>query len=153
MRWSVEELIKYWRYYSEKKIYYWFRNFFRNRKKRIKLLFRWLFKGYCEESMWNLDDYFSEVILFRLKKFQKMKRMGYPPQFKNQEEWDNKLKEIIEKFEILINRSVENQVDLSKAGLKKEIERKADMEAYLKQYKNDNEAIELFKELYFDLWD
>lgn len=170
MRWSVEELIKYWGYYRERSVYYWFRNFFSNRKRRIKLLFRWISKGYCEESMWSLDDYFSEIILFRLKKFQKMNRMGYPSQFKNQEEWNSKLKEMIEKFEILINRSIEDQVDLSKAGFEKEVEidgkivyawtsgktdeeRKADIEIYLKQAKNDSEAIELFKELYFDLWD
>ena len=60
MRWSIEELIKYWRYYSERNMYYWFRNFFSNRKRRIKLLFRWISKGYCEESLWNLDRYFSE---------------------------------------------------------------------------------------------
>lgn len=170
MRWSVEELIKYWRYYSERNIYYWFRNFFINRKRRIKLLFRWIFKGYCEESLWNLDRYFSEVILFRLKKFQKMNKMGYPSQLENEEEWNSKLKEMIEKFEILINSSIEDEIDLSKCGFEKEIEidgkifnawtsgktdeeRKADMEIYLKQHKNDSEALELFKELYFDLWD
>ena len=170
MRWSIEELIKYWRYYSERNMYYWFRNFFSNRKRRIKLLFRWISKGYCEESLWNLDRYFSEVILFRLKKFQKMNKMGYPSQFKNEEEWNSKLKEMIEKFEILINSSIEDEIDLSKCGFEKEVEidgkifnawtsgktdeeRKADMEIYLKQHKNDSEALELFKELYFDLWD
>ena len=86
--------------------------------------------------------------------------MGYPSQFKNEEEWNSKLKEMIEKFEILINRSIEDEIDLSKCGFEKEVEidgkifnawtsgktdeeRKADMEIYLKQDKNDSEAIRI----------
>lgn len=170
MRWSIEELIKYWRYYSERNIYYWFRNFFHNRKRRFKLFWHWVFTGYCHESMWSLDDYFSEVILFRLKKFRKMSKIGYPANMSGKEECEEELNTLIEKFEILINRSIEDKVVLDKAGFHKEIEvngikvmawtssqteeeSKKTMELFAAQAKNDEEALELFKNLYFHLWD
>jgi hypothetical protein len=170
MRWSIEELIKYWGYYSERNLRMWLRYFFNNRKRRFKLFWRWIFTGYCRESLWSLDDYFSELILFRLKKFRGVKKFGYPSEMSGIEEWNEKLEALIQKFQILIDRSIENKVVLDKAGFHKEIEvkdkkvmawtsgqteeeHKQTIELFEAQSKNDSEAIELFRELYFDLWD
>ena len=69
-----------------------------------------------------------------------MNRMGYPLNLKNEEEWNSKLKEMIEKFEILINRSIEDQVDLSKAGFEKESRNKWFMLGHLeKQTKKEKQ--------------
>jgi hypothetical protein len=169
MRWSIEELIKYWGYYRERNIWSWFRYFFHNRKRRFKLFWNWVFTGYCKESMWNLDEYFSQVILFRLKKFRGEKKFGHPTEMESIEEWDQTLDTLIEKFEILIDRKIEERavhfepitkkiefngkmVDSWTSGGTEE-QKEEIMKFYLEQAKNDEEAITLFAKIYFDLWD
>jgi hypothetical protein len=166
MRWSIEELIKYWKYYRENSVYYWFKNFFRNRKRRFKLFWRWVFTGYCKESLWNLDQYFTEMTLFRLKKFREMNKSGHPSTM-SEEEWDEKLNSLIDKFEKLQSRYYETMILDSKLYTvpskvkgftsvkfhKQEDHELISRLCYTAQNKNNEEALKLFSELYFNLWD
>lgn len=146
MRWSIEELFVYWKVYQQKHFISWFKYFFKNTWCRFKLVIHWIFKGYCYQSMWDLDMYLAKIILFRLKKFLKSSRIGHPLiigddgniREDSEDAWENILKTMIDKFEKMVTRSIDMDNSLENAPLL--------------QYKNDCEALELFKEHFRYLW-
>lgn len=102
MRWSIEELISALRFYKES---YWKRKvqyFFRYRWRRFKVFVHWLFKGYTKEHLWDLNYYFYDVILFRLKKFKIYNINTYPAVFDSHVEWMKELDLAIELLERIV---------------------------------------------------
>lgn len=53
-------------------------------------------KGYCDKDLWNIDNWFLNIIPKMLTEFQK-KTDGYPGNM-TMEEWDNILSEMIKHF-------------------------------------------------------
>jgi len=68
----------------------------------------------------DLDYQLAKYILPRLKGWYERERSGYPYGFKNFEEWDKVLKQMIEAFELLIEDS-EGNVDMPIDKLYKKI--------------------------------
>lgn len=106
-------------------------------KLKWALLKRWLgFKyqklryGFSDDETWSLSDTIAKFILPRLIRFKKV-NCGYPGHL-TEEEWDDKLDEMIWSFEFLAgdHYSNFNEEDWIRA----------------------NEGLELFAEYYNDLW-
>lgn len=173
MRWSIEELVYAWKFYKEHNFMVWFIRFPKNTWRRIKLLFHWIFTGYTRQSLWNLDKYLIDVIIFRLIKFRKSCKNSYPAELASVEDWNSILDDMIDKFIKCRDDYYSNQEPLPKPIIKQievkinniikvvrnisfesnESEDKARLELYNLQDKNDREALELFCKYLYDLWD
>ena len=105
MRWSIEELFRNiifvfsGMYRLKYKILYFPRNLFR----MFKVIFIWIFTGYGYTTEYNLDIYFTRVLLKRVKKYHKNfdKRVGYPgfDEADTEDNWKLVLEKIIRGFE------------------------------------------------------
>lgn len=105
MRWSIEELFRNiifvfsGLYRLRYKILYFPRNLFR----MFKVIFIWIFTGYGYTTEYNLDIYFTRVLLKRIKKYHKNfnKRYGYPgfDEADTEDNWKLVLEKIIRGFE------------------------------------------------------
>lgn len=105
MRWSIEELFRNIAfvfsglYRLRYKILYFPRNLFR----MFKVIFIWIFTGYGYTTEYNLDIYFTKVLLKRFKKYHKNfnKRDGYPgyDEADTEDNWKLVLEKIIRGFE------------------------------------------------------
>lgn len=168
MRWSFEELAYAWKLYSEKRLLNFIRRFPSNFARRIKLLFRWIFKGYASETLWSLDSYLLDVIIFRLKMFVKMKKAGYAQDFESSDKWQNALEELLTKLEIMQSESILEDLrypddltikdivdgrEVTRLNFGNEEERKYNEELFEKQEKNNEEALDLLRKHFLDLWD
>ena len=89
MRWSIEELIYSIKIVSNHGFPFLFRlkNIFRSIWKSIKVITKWIFKGYCNPAIWDLDEYLITVIIQRLRMFKKMNVNSYPAGLKDDIEW------------------------------------------------------------------
>lgn len=145
MRWSIEELIYSWSMYKEYNLYGFFRHFLHNRKRRFKLFFHWLFKGYTKESLWNLDTFLEEGFIHKLRQYRKVELMGYPYNLNSQEEWYEILDIMIDSWQKMHDEFYLNQIDWDS---------KKDMDELVqKQWDNDTKAMELFTKYFHALWD
>lgn len=105
MRWSIEELFRninfvFSGFYRLRfKILYFPRNLFR----MFKVIFIWIFTGYGYTTEYDLDIYFTRVLLKRIKKYHKSfdKRYGYPgfDEADTEDNWKLVLEKIIRGFE------------------------------------------------------
>jgi hypothetical protein len=125
MRWSLEELL-YGLKVATEDGWFW-RRLVRLPKtiwRQIKVLFHWIFTGYCWATIWELDSYLMKVILQRLKQFKKMDRMGYAPidSVRSEEDWEKVLDRLILGFEIMIDtRIADNHPELHGSLKEKEV--------------------------------
>lgn len=55
-------------------------------------------RGYSDEDLWNLGDYYQELIVKSLNDFSKIKS-GYPSQYKDVFQWRKEIKENADKIE------------------------------------------------------
>jgi len=80
MRWSIEELIFGLKTAGRLSYGFWSRlaDIPRAIWRMIEVFFHWLFTGYCWVTIWDLDWYFVDVIIGRLKQFQKLKNISRP---------------------------------------------------------------------------
>jgi hypothetical protein len=169
MRWSIEELIKAWRYQYGFHFKWWRKIFFGwgSLWRSFKATIHWIFKGYTLEMLWNMDHYFMEVIIMKVKHFRNSRRSGYPSDLNSQEEWDAILDEIIDKFtkmkdtyyeEMLLDSEIYT-VPSETEGFRtvKFIHQKDDEiirnMCYKGQRQNDEEAIDLFVKYFWAFWD
>lgn len=81
-------------------------------------------RGFDDTECWNLDTTILKFVLPRLKRFREC-TIGYPPEFKTLEEWQECLEKMITSIEKIIN-------DDNKGV--------------------DYEGFELFKKYFFNLW-
>lgn len=168
MRWSVEELFRAWQYqYSFhfkwwKKVFFGWGSFYRC----IKATIHWLFKGYTQEELWNLDKYFLDVIILKLKHFQKIEKCGHPNDFASIKDWEKMVDDIINSFEKmkycyyedmipnleLYTEKNEFNFTVVKFKRQKNHEKIRDL-AYRAQYENNEKALFLFTKYFNHFWD
>lgn len=162
MRWSIEELFKMlsWQWTG-----WWWRELIESPKsvyRNIKTIIHWIFTGYTHESLWSLDNWFDEIIYFRLKKFAAYDRMGYPGDdgAETEEQWQEILGTMVEGFEEIINEAHGREISefIEEQDIKKlkfdewhvpEEMFKRQEEAYIKSKKKKD----LFWKWYEHLWD
>ena len=162
MRWSIQELFMAisWKWSG-----WWWRKLItspHNIYRSMKTIMFWIFTGYTKESLWNLDNWFDKVILFRLQKFAAYDRMGYPghDEADTVEDWQKILDTMTEGFEEIVNETYAEEHrkfadDKIAEGLKfdewntpKEVfEREQEL------YKKSQEKKDLFWKWYGHLWD
>ena len=80
-------------------------------------------RGFDDTELWNLDTTILKFVLPRLKRFREC-TIGYPPEFKTLEEWQECLDKMIDNIDKII---------------------KSEEDA-------DYEGFELFKKYFFNLW-
>ena len=80
-------------------------------------------RGFDDTELWNLDTTILKFVLPRLKRFKEC-TIGFPPDFKTLEEWQ----ECLEKMIINIEKIINSEEDV------------------------DYEGFELFKKYFFHLW-
>ena len=169
MRWSIEELIKAWKYQYSFHFRWWQKLFFGwgSLWRSLKATVHWVFKGYTYEMLWGMDYYLMDVIILKLKHFKDANKYGHPCDLQSDEEWHNVLSEMIDKFEKMRDTYYENMVlDTEMYTEPSETEgyrtinfhRQPDDElvrntCYKAQRQNDEEALELFTKYFRDLWD
>lgn len=146
MRWSIEELIYSIKIVSNHGFPFLFRlkNIFRSIWRSIKVITKWIFKGYCNPAIWDLDEYLITVIIQRLRMFKKMNVNSYPAGLEDDMEWCYVLDRLIHGFEVMKSESIYLEV------LYKE---KDPEEAYRLQSEYDRTTVELFVKHLRDLWD
>lgn len=81
-------------------------------------------RGFDDTECWNLDTTILQFVLPRLKRFREC-TIGYPPEFKTLEEWQ----ECLDKMIVAIEHIIDNTND-----------------------EKDYENFELFKKYFFNLW-
>lgn len=156
MRWSIEELRMALGLYKSYGFARWFIELPKRLWKRLKVFFKWLFKGYTDISIWDLKTYLLEVTIFRLDKFIKHSSMSYPYEFEDRQGWVETLKEL---YTLLIHMKDETYITsifekYSDIPTKKVEEHKEELQdAYYYQKANDEMAAELFIKHFKDLWD
>ena len=162
MRWSIQELFRMlsWQWTG-----WWWRRLVQSPKniyRNIKTTIHWIFTGYTHESLWNLDHWLDEVILFRLKKFATYDRMGYPSggDINTDEEWQAALDTMVEGFqEILDETYSEEQSQFVEDRLKEGLsfdEWETPTEIFDRQqvaYEKSQDKKDLFWKHYGNLWD
>lgn len=146
MRWSIEELIYSIKIVSNHGFPFLFRlkNIFRSIWRSIKVITKWIFKGYCNPALWDLDEYLITVIIQRLKMFKKLTMHSYPADLKDDVEWRDVLNRLIHGFEVMKSESIYLEV------LYKEEDPE---EAYRLQSEYDRTTMELFVKYFRDFWD
>ena len=146
MRWSIEELIYSIKIVSNHGFPFLFRlkNIFRSIWRSIKVITKWVFKGYCNPAIWDLDEYLITVITQRLRMFKKMNVNSYPAGLKDDTDWRDVLNRLIHGFEVMKSESIYLEV------LYKEEDPEA---AYRLQSEYDSTTMELFVKYLRDLWD
>lgn len=114
------------------------------RKERAK-------KGYCKEDIWNINDWFLNIIPRILKDFNES-RNGYPCNLSD-EEWDNIIKRMIFCFEEANEDtcSQTNEIEFEIEDYEKWLKREAEIDKYRNDMKN--EGLELFSKYFWNLWD
>lgn len=99
MRWSFEELVKSMRIYKTRNLkqfpYFIF--------KKVSVFFHWLFKGYCKETQYNLDEYLLVVLKYRLQKFNELNNQSFPGSFNTIDNWHSAVQNAINKADYLID--------------------------------------------------
>lgn len=171
MRWSLSELRYAWKMRDPISIKDFFLGLPKRWYRRTKLIFFWLFKGYTYEAIWDLDDYFINIFIERLKMFRKMRGVGYPCCFKNEKEWNEVLERLIKGFEIMQSEELAKDypeikslprckaVQINKfSGIvyksnMTEEEEKTILAAAKRQQEYDEETMKLFVECFRNLWD
>lgn len=159
MRWSLSELRKAWQYYKSYTIRDFFLGLPKRWKRRIELIFFWLFHGYTQEMLWNLSDYFAEVIAMKLTHFLQYKGMSYPTEFETYEDWMIVISKIIILFENVVDDKLvldayekynlyDEHNDMSYEEVRSIIHT-----AWEHQKENNEEALKLFHKYFFDFWD
>lgn len=105
MRWSIEELFRniFFVFSGYVRLRYKILYFPRNLFRMFKVIFIWIFTGYGYTTEYNLDIYFTRVLLKRVKKYHKNfdKRNGYPgfDEADTEDNWKLVLEKIIRGFE------------------------------------------------------
>lgn len=135
------------------------------------VIIKWIFTGYCWATIWDLDHYFMEVFIKRLKMFKKLNVNSYPSDFDNKKEWDNIIDRLIHGFEVMgseeyatsyikddiypiftkttINGKIVNTLNLNSTP-----EQEEEMHAaWEKQKAYDDETMEIFTMYFRYLWD
>jgi len=105
--------------------------------KQIKFFFQRGKRGWSEKDVWSIDYYLSEIIPQMIVHLRSISH-GHPVDL-SKEEWDK----ILEKIEQGFIASKRMQ----------DFDGEYNMEKYKEDEKLFKEAMELFKEWYFDLWD
>jgi hypothetical protein len=85
--WEIEFFFSY--YYKELR-YYLIR--------KPKYFIQRGIRGYSDEDLWNLGDYYQELIVKSLNDFSKLKS-SYPLDYRNVDDWTNEIKENADKIE------------------------------------------------------
>lgn len=174
MRWSIKELIYGIQVASNRECKIWYRiiHCFSSGWRIIKVIFKWIFTGYCWATVWGLDYYLIDVYINRLKQFRKMHKRGHPANLTNDEEWWYKIIDrLIHGFEIMKSKEYGLDYDMKLdqivwkdsevMGVKVKsfnVERTPEEEAKMKaawkkQADYDKETMELFNEYFRNLWD
>ena len=172
MRWSLEELLQMWQLQTNKgMIWYWRlwhfpRGFFRFQKH----LFKWMFTGRCDHSIWNLNGFLCNIIIDRLTVFIKWVdediTCGYPHGLKGDDEWRAVLERIRDGFIEIRDESIymdfePERVEAENEGIcingkctKMTEESEKEFKRLIKKH-NDyvEETMNLFKKYFNDLWD
>lgn len=116
-------------------------------------------KGYSEADTYSLDNCLGNLILERLKLFDKLK-CGYPASMK-EEEWDNIITEMIEGFELLANNddlpmeeSPGTNLHDMRSWLKEDYwERNGfDSTKYEENTRKVDKSFKLFQKYFYSLW-
>lgn len=172
MRWSLQELRKGMISVSNKGSKFWYRvkHFHSSVYWQTRVLIKWIFKGYCDISIFDLDSYLANVIADRLGIFINMKKTGHPTTFEDQDEWESQLRTLyrlwndfknntyIEEMSApeisLVDVEVNGEI-LKKIQFSNQTEEDSERNAYLikKQQENNEEALRLFAEYFGFLWD
>ena len=134
------------------------KNIYRN----IKTTIHWVFTGYTHESLWSLDTWLDEVILFRLKKFAAYDRISYPGQdgIDTAKQWQATLNTMVEGFQEIFDEDYSEEhsqfiEDRQKEGLSFD-EWETPREIFDRQqaaYAKSQEKKDLFWKWYGNLWD
>ena len=133
------------------------RQFFKN----IKYGWQRAIKGYCDRDLWNLSDYYEEVLIHSIDAF-RVKRHGYPGTITN-EEWEQILSEIVQHLK---EGRRESHINLWDGVIDETLEKGEDitdeiMDHYKREYERltkieDDERLKGFKLLnkyWNELWD
>lgn len=103
-------------------------------KRKIRLLWQRLTRGWDDSDTWSLDYTIAKFTLPRLKRFQELK-MSHPA-FLTIEEWDDVLNKIIFALEVVID----------------DLDVKSDRELVNEDYVKMQEGLELLGAYFFHLW-
>lgn len=103
MRWSFEELFRAIGIYRQKSWRMKLKMFPYYVIRIIKIVFHWLFKGYCKETQFSLDYELLYIIRLRLKLFKKQNVNSHPSTFNSIEDWHAELQNMINKLDYLIS--------------------------------------------------
>lgn len=102
MRWSFEELFRAIRIYRQSTWRMKIKLFPFFVVRVIKIVFHWLFKGYCRETQYSLDHELLYIINFRLKVFKKQNTNSFPERFGDMESWHVEIQNMINKTDYLL---------------------------------------------------
>ena len=172
MRWSLEELLQMWQLQTNKgmkwywRIWHFPKGFFRFQKH----LFKWIFTGRCDNSIWNLNGFLTNIIIDRLTVFIKWidegKTAGYPHGLSGEEEWGEILVRIRDGFIEIRDESIYLDFKPHQESVKEFIESldfettrmsdedQAEFERLIEKHAEYvEETLDLFKKYFNDLWD
>lgn len=107
-------------------------------------------KGYCRQDVWNINDWFLDIIPKILKDFNEG-RFGHPCDLSN-EEWGNIIKRIIFCFE---EANEDTCSQMNGFNFETDYKKWHERETEIEKYQNDmkNEGLELFSKYFWNLWD
>ena len=156
MRWSIEELFFGIKIASNSgrpflyKLTHCFNSFYRI----LRVIFRWVFTGYCQQSLYDLSTFFMLVIYQRLKMFKKLGIESSPVGLEL-EEWEQIIDRLIKGFDIMINGTLyaEGTKAITHFCLAlTDDEKRTVRDSVNKQEAYDKETLQLFARYCGDLW-
>jgi len=140
MRWSIEELFETYAMLFHREGW----KFFKRIPTAVEETFRWLFKGHCSLSIWNLDYFLTKVLSFRLQKFIDF---GYTDEG---HEWDNNGNELPYKKAEKLKHELTIAIDSLE---RYNANRMNDMDEYNKIMRDMRRALDIIVTNYGHYWD
>lgn len=113
-------------------------------------------RGYCDLDLWNLDNFYTNLLEASLKDFADMNKMGHPEGMKP-EEWDQKIRDISMYFarskdDAYVNEYEDCLFDLKDTEMRDNYVTREE-EIYRERVDNRRLGFKKLLEVYDDLWD